>query len=377
MNKPETKMNCNLVLHEAFRGWVIEKMARRLADEIAGLGHNVEIAERPSSAADINHLMMFYHLPEVLPARCTVAITHIDDSVRLGQARAAVEKAEVAVCMSSMTVKQLVNDGMPRDKLCYVLPAFDRGIEPRRLVVGLTTKLYSDGRKREALLVRMADETDLSPFHFDIYGTGWDEVAGKLRQAGAKVSVTTDGTNSMSAYELIRSRIPHFDYYLYLGLDEGSLGTLDALAAGVKTIVTPQGFHVDLPHGITHPFWSYDELRNVFQNILDDRNKRVRAVSELTWRKYAERHLIIWEAVRDGRVSDLPRLLEQESLAPLGGYDKNMEEHMEQERRALRGRTLVRHTLPAIRRYCSSRIRRWMPEPVLRMLKRQKMDGNG
>src|SRR5262249_28681416 len=85
-----------------------------------------------------------------------------------------------------------------------------------------------------------------------------------------------------------------FDYYFYPGLDEGSLGTLDALAAGVKTIVTKQGFHLDIPNGITHGFWDYDELKQIFVEILRERRERIEIAQALTWARYAKRHLNIW-----------------------------------------------------------------------------------
>jgi hypothetical protein len=91
--------------------------------------------------------------------------------------------------------------------------------------------------------------------------------------------------------------VPHFDYYFYPGLDEGSLGTLDALSAGVKTIVTTQGFHLDIPNGITHGFWEYEELRDIFEGIARDRRGRVDMARRLTWTKYAERHVAIWASL--------------------------------------------------------------------------------
>ena len=369
-------MKCNLVLSPNNRGWIIEKMCHRLGEELTGLGCEVSIGDAARQNVNINHFMMFTLIPGSLPARSTVAITHIDDSKRLEHARRAVETAELVICMSSMTVKQLVNDGLSRAKMCYVLPALDDGMRPRRIVIGLTTKLYSDGRKRESLLVRLAKEMDLSGFHFDIFGTGWDEVASILRQAGAFVTVTVDGKNAQEDYRRIRERIPHFDYYLYLGLDEGSMGTLDALAAGVKTIVTPQGFHVDLPHGITHPFWEYTELRAVFESILAERNARLRAVKDLSWRAYAEKHLLIWKAVLEDRTKELPRLLDQESLDPLGGYAEGMEAYMAGERRRLRLRTLMRHRFPQARSFITRRLKRWLPVAVTARLTRRSFGKN-
>ena len=370
------QMNCNIVLHDNSRGWIIEKMARSLAAEIEALGHRADVGTAPSNDANINHVMMFTELPSGLPTHSTVAITHIDDSRRLEMARSAVSAAEVAICMSSMTAKQLVNDGLPRDKIVYVLPAHDGGIAPRRLVVGLTTRLYSDGRKREALLVRLARDMDLSAFHFEVFGTGWEATARTLRQAGALVTVTSDANDALNDYQRIRERIPHFDYYLYTGLDEGSMGTLDALSAGVKTIVTPQGYHVDLPHAITHPFWTYEQLRAVFESIREERSQRTQAVENLTWRKYAESHLVIWQAMLSGRAAALPQLLGQESLAPLGGCCKDQDGHMRSERRRLRLRTLRRYSVTqanwAIRRW----LKRSLPKVVTRRLSRSDTADN-
>jgi hypothetical protein len=269
--------------------------------------------------------------------------------------------------MSSMTVKQLVKAGLPREKLCYVLPALDAGFEPRRITIGIATKLYSDGRKREALLTRLAKEMDLSSFHFEIFGTGWEQVAGVLRGGGATVSLAAGTEDAAVDYLHIKQRTPHFDYYLYLGLDEGSLGTLDALAAGVKTIITPQGFHVDLPHAITHPFLDYDDLRAVFEGLRDDREARIQSVKGLTWPIYAERHAFIWRAILDGRAGELPRLLGQESLESLGGNAATQNRLMRIERRRLWLRSLKRR-IPRWRATIGTHLRRILPAAVGRHL---------
>jgi len=141
----------------------------------------------------------------------------------------------------------------------------------------------------------------LDPFHFDIFGKGWDRIVPMLEQAGATVAYRPGSDNYTSDYQEMIAAIPNFDYYLYLGRDEGSLGTLDALAAGVKTIVTPQGFHVDLPNGITHSIWTDSDLRDVFDEIAHDRQLRIDAVSGLSWLRYAEAHAIIWRAIVAGQ----------------------------------------------------------------------------
>jgi glycosyltransferase involved in cell wall biosynthesis len=97
------------------------------------------------------------------------------------------------------------------------------------------------------------------------------------------------------SYSAYCTLMPSLDYYLYLGRDEGSMGFLDALAAGVPTIVTRQGFHLDVPDGISYPFDDMSELQAVFSDIADLKRKRMQAVSTLTWSRYAHQHLLVWE----------------------------------------------------------------------------------
>jgi hypothetical protein len=71
------------------------------------------------------------------------------------------------------------------------------------------------------------------------------------------------------------------------------MGFLDALAAGVPTIVTPQGFHLDAPGGIAHAFDDIDELRHIFADIAAARRRRVDAVAAWTWEEYTRKHLFV------------------------------------------------------------------------------------
>ncbi len=73
--------------------------------------------------------------------------------------------------------------------------------------------------------------------------------------------------------------MPTLDYYVYFGHDEGSMGFVDAIAAGVETIVTPQGYHLDVEDGITHPIDTLDDLALTLRRIVEDRRRRVARVS--------------------------------------------------------------------------------------------------
>lgn len=310
-------LSVRLIIDAANRQWIIGKMAARLAENLEAWGVRADVGDAPRDDVDVNHWMLYlqpwqhyYPSPgffspgwKPAPTRHTAMITHVDDPVKLQIVREAISKIlDLGICMSRMTKAELVEQGVDAARLTYINPAHDDVIKPRRIVVGITSRLYGDGRKGEDVLVQVAESIRLDAFRFEIIGEGWDDVAAVLRRAGAEVHLAPD-----AGYERICERLPNFDYYLYMGWDEGSMGTLDALAAGVKTIVTPQGFHQDLMGGITHAFRSPGELAGVFRAIDAERQARLDSVKQLTWSEYARKHALVWRALVEGHeVSEEP-----------------------------------------------------------------------
>ena len=252
----------------------------------------------------------------------TFWITHVDSVSRLYMVRRSLRTADIGICMSRDTMQDLIRRGIPGERLCYILPAVDGFVKPRRFVIGLTTKVYPNGCKREDVLLWVAQNMRLDDFLFDISGSGWESVIPKLREAGADVRYDPGSKDYLADYSRIVERIPTFDYYLYLGLDEGSLGFLDALSAGVPTIVTPQGYHLDIPNGIDFAFWDGPDLMKVLKQIQSTRKRKADSVADLVWRTYAKKHALLWRTIlagdRDGLVERLypgvPDVPERDSL---------------------------------------------------------------
>lgn len=291
-------MKISVILNRANRSWILQKMAENLCESLVSAGHIALISEYPDNSADIIHHMSWAFSNIKVAQPSTMLITHLDDFHKVRQVKEMLTSSvSVGVCMSSHTMRYLISQGAPEDKLFYISPAHDALLMPRRIVIGITTRLYPDGRKRESLLKGLAERISLSAFEFHIFGEGWDAIVPVLEKAGAKVSYFRESDDYRKDYEIMLSEIPKFDYYLYLGLDEGSLGTLDALCAGVPTIVTPQGFHVDLPSGITHPVVTESDLVSVFSEIQSGPRSRRLAVSDLTWERYAEKHIVLWQSL--------------------------------------------------------------------------------
>lgn len=312
MAKTPGNIKVCVVLDPKSRGWIIEKFALRLVENLSNWQVQAEIVDQPSPDADINHYMIYHHCRGERITKGTMWITHVDDYEKMMMVKRSLEIVDLGICLSRMTVNDLVEQGIPRQSLCAITPVHDGLMQPRRIVIGITTNVYDDHRKRENLLLDLANTMRLDAFHFEIMGWNWDKIIPHLKAAGASVRWYPGSDDFMADYKVNLERIPNCDYYLYTGLDEGSLGTLDALAAGVATILTPQGFHLDLENGITHEFWDATQLRDVFKEIQSKRRQRIMNVANLTWPEYARQHSIVWKALLENRQPEIEDLLHPE-----------------------------------------------------------------
>jgi hypothetical protein len=303
-------MRINLLLNPANQSWIIQKITDQLASHLQALGAQVVVSSTVDASCDVVHHMSwaFANMRTLQPS--TMLITHLDDPYKFKEVLNTLSSnVRVGICMSSDTMRQVIDAGAKPSSAYFIRPAHDGAVKPRRIVIGITSRVYPDGRKREAMLKQLAHTMRLDDFEFRIFGNGWEETNLHLTQAGAEVTYFGETDDFRKDYATLLSEIPKFDYYLYLGMDEGSLGTLDALCAGIPTITTPQGFHLDIAHGITHSVLTQDDLQAVFASISEGRNLRTSGVADLTWATFATRHLEVWESLIANR--PLPALTAQ------------------------------------------------------------------
>ena len=283
-------MKVHIVCYEDVHGWILGKFALKLQEHLRPLGLDATISKQPDPQADINHHIIYYDYDGRKTTTETVMVTHIDTDWKRERLRQQLGNAAMAICCSAESVDALAAAGLPREKLCFVNPGHDGEMRARRTVIGITSKVQASGCKREGILLDLAQRLSPDEFQFRIMGAGWDEHVKQLRLAG----FTVDHWKAFDRPEYLKL-MPSLDYYLYLGLDEGSMGYMDALAAGVQTIVTTQGFHLDAPGGITHGWSEPAELFRIFESIAREKRLRQQAVANWTWPEYAKRHFALWK----------------------------------------------------------------------------------
>lgn len=288
-------MRVNIISNSS--GWILEKFALRLKEELLRIGvSDVIISNVRKEEYDINHHIMFDFVNFFKHPCDTFMIAHVDQNWHIRLLRDRLSKCGMGICMSEETMNKLVTYGLPRNKLCYINPAHDHVIKPRKYVVGIMHRCHKeiDFRKREEMLIDIVKQIDVSMFKFVIMGDGWEIIINELKAIGLEVDYYSE-----FIYEKYAEIMPNLDYYFFFGMDEGSMGFLDALAAGVQTIVTPQGFHLDAQGGITYAGETVGDFVQIFNEIADKKKKLVSAVEEWTWENFAKKHLEVWHYLLD------------------------------------------------------------------------------
>ncbi len=287
--KIEKRMRIHLVCNED--SWILRKFAIRMSDCLAKTDIDYSISDQSRDDVDLNHHIQFATFKAHF--NDTLMISHVDCGRLLAHLKTQLRTARLGICMSRETMETLVKWGVEREKLCYINPAHDGIIKPRKITVGITHKTHEfDLRKRISALFEMIDSVDPKLFRFVVMGAGWKNIIRKLNELGFETEYYPDF--DMETYISI---VPTFDYYLFMGFDEGSMGYLDAVAAGVKTIVTPQGFHLDNNFPIDYPCRTVGDFRHAFEHIQDEVLKRTKSVSDWTWENYTKKHIAIWEYI--------------------------------------------------------------------------------
>ena len=138
-------------------GWILTKFAQRLKDHLNELGALADLGGI-DPGADINHHIPYHPYRPLRSFNDTLMITHVDTGQKIELLRQQLETAKMGICMSKDTLNYLVQTGgIPREKLCYVNPAHDGNMCPKKYVIGITHRCYDsyDLRKRTNSLLEM------------------------------------------------------------------------------------------------------------------------------------------------------------------------------------------------------------------------------
>jgi glycosyltransferase involved in cell wall biosynthesis len=257
------------------RGWIIEAMAKRLAEALPNVRYDLELPQTQY----LYDLSLVYFLPYLTyePVSIPVAAYFTHREVAAEPAKRfdqVAREATLAIAQSPRSLALVQKLRELSQPTIWIPPGVDLERFVPRLRIGIIGRTYDSGRKGEHLLRGLLD---LAGVEFIVSGPGWPIPPTPIPEA----------------------ELPAFyrslDYVLITSTNEGGpMCVLEALACGVPVIGPAVGWVDQFPH-IPYELGNLASLRQVLSRCLAEKQARRQAVLNYSWTRWIDAHRILFE----------------------------------------------------------------------------------
>jgi hypothetical protein len=287
-----------IILDPVHQGWILEKIAKKIVDYWPET-NQPNIFNLPKTRFALTHWMHYMNVPpkylKYSKGIHTVQVTHVDTQLKLNHLEKLVKLGAIPIFMSQQHSEQVSELSNDKFESYVILPGSDVALFSNRIRILISSNFYPDGRKNENFLINLAKEVRLDGFHFTIIGKSWGRVARFLIEAGAQVKLFSPQDLDYPSYEAQLGILKGVDCYLYLGFDEGSLGSLDAYLSGTPMIISKQGFHLEFK---SRPdlvlFENFAEFKEAFTRISPRNQISPSELSKWSWYSFSSSYEQLW-----------------------------------------------------------------------------------
>jgi hypothetical protein len=250
----------------ADRGWILEKCAK----EISNRDPSVTFGTEDDGSAEIQYYINYSARSRRVSPVEIAFFTHseINETARRRYFDTAAE-VDHCVCMSAKYAQELIEHGIPEEKISIIAPGVDLDAFRPKVRVGVIGRTYHTGRKGEALVAQVKDVPGIE---WCFTGSGWPEPSIQVPDGSMP-----DFYNSL-------------DYVLIPALYEGGpMSVLEGLACGVPIIASDVGWVNEYPHQAFEN-GNAASLRKVLEDAVAERNALREAVKDVSWDSWANAH---------------------------------------------------------------------------------------
>lgn len=238
-------------------GWIIEKIMTRLISSLNDNGFESTVNNDLCEDNIHAHLYMHYLQIPKKASECESAklvfVYHVNDLFKFLKVLSLLLRGFHLLTMSTETAQRiqrftlyLFKNYISTVGIASDIAELNLSSNSQRVVCGISSHTYPDGRKNENWVLRVSKSLNPSEVRFEFIGKRWTSIAEELRKEGFDVSTFYNEIPFENSYSEILERIKTWDIALYLGFDEGSLGILDAVLLSKDVLVSAQGFHLEL-----------------------------------------------------------------------------------------------------------------------------------
>ena len=229
--------------------WILGKIADDIVRVATELGYSCHCgkSEEYDGEEICYHLDWHLAVPIPMARHNSVFYTHLNDKLQEKTICEQKDRFDSFICMSQEDAQFLTELGFDESRVYgKTLPVRNSYVKP--LSIGIFSACYFDGRKNESWLVDYCKNYDNAKLiNFVFIGKGWGNVVKELEDAGCTYEWHNVSRKLPYEYQFQQNKLASLNYYIYMGMDGGAMGTYDAYAQDVPLCVTYDGFHKSIP----------------------------------------------------------------------------------------------------------------------------------
>lgn len=271
----ERKYN-TVFMDVASQNWILEILGDDIYKGLMSYGYEC----RKGQYEDYNGEDISFHMwwieaePHPQAKINAVFITHTDDAYKEFKLTKLKDEFDVFFCMSPEDSQFLIELGFDKSKV-YGLNLPVRNTYIRPLSVGIFSRCYPDNRKKEEWLLNFCKSNPNSKLvDFVFIGSGWGDFVIKLSSMGCSFQWHNVSREMPYEYMYQQLKISNLDYYIYMGMDGGAMGSYDAYAMGVPLCISDDGYHKGIPD-LDYPFSTEEEFVKQLGEIVDKQKRKL------------------------------------------------------------------------------------------------------
>ena len=295
---------------------IVPYLSRQLKDGLAQFCE-VTLSTQPERSADLNYFATWH--PRDYPDMSDWGIPSVAMFTHLntrdpGWYKGAIAKPDYVVAQSNHGRNILIENGRDPKTITVIYPGNEEFVVPRgnnttgKVIVGISGRLYDNGRKREWLPLELAwgmSKEVMDKVHWLIAGEWWDFQVERMYTYGLSVQYAPRTLSDKSVrfdYDKYPQIFSYFDLYLCTSFVEGGpMGALQALATGTPVISPNYGYCSDFAGAdsqgrerVIH-YAAIEELAGKLEKFIES-PYRVDPVV-IPWENWGKEHLALFERI--------------------------------------------------------------------------------
>lgn len=288
-------------------GWILSYLSQDIALELQRRGYASRMGNYDDYKGEDCVLQMWWRqaLPYKEAKHNSVFVTHIDDIAKEKDLLRMKDSFDSFICMSHEDANFLLELGFDKGKVFgMTLPIRNSYIRP--LSIGIFSNCYPDGRKNEKWILDFCNENkDSNLINFVFLGDGWGEICNSLKSLGCSFEWHCASRTLPYEYFFQQNKLTQLDYYLYVGMDGGAMGTYDAYAMGTSLCISDDGYHKDIPT-IDYKFETKEEFFDCLKLIVSRQRKKLQFFQDNCIKNYVDKLIAIWTKNSLIKTEELP-----------------------------------------------------------------------